>query len=557
MRGGNPAPALVPVRRLATILMLAFAIFAATATAAPTVENQARVESTIRFLQSAQNDDGGFGGSAGGESSQLVSAWVALALASAGINPQDQRKPGGADVYEYLSTHFVQSVKEEGCAPVVCTTTFERELMVVNATGTSPRGFDGVDLVEELLHRERADGSFPHVADGQAGINDTIFAIFALSPVEEPKAQEAVRPAAEWVAARQQPGGGWAWRAGSSATEVDMTGAAIQALAAGGMSGSPQAADGLRYLREAQNPDGGFPEYPGERESNAASTAWAVQAIWAAGENPEDWTTGSGQATEEPLDFLESLQDPVDGHVHWKPTADQYGVWMTAYTTPAYAGKFWPFEAPPRGKEPESPAKPGEGEGKQSGDGVIAGGGGGGAEPFSRPQPQSKGKTPGGARLIHRKDPQPARNHSSTRRGPNAVQPSGTESAEDAATSGEVTVVDSGRAGNGGASLRGGEGGTANRPGGSPGARGSMQGVDRAPAAGRPGEAHLQRVTGFVVGSSRAAGRGDQAFGAPGLHGSGADRDAEAVLAAGIGIAAVLVALGGVVLERRREESLV
>ena len=33
--------------------------------------------------------------------------------------------------------------------------------------------------------------------------------------------------------------------------------------------------------------------------------------------------------------------------------------------------------------------------------GVGAGGGGDGAPDFSRPQPESKGKTPGGARIMH------------------------------------------------------------------------------------------------------------------------------------------------------------
>ena len=47
----------------------------------------------------------------------------------------------------------------------------------------------------------------------------------------------------------------------------------------------------FEYLREAEEPDGGFLEFPGESEPNVASTAWVVQAMWSAGMNPETWLT--------------------------------------------------------------------------------------------------------------------------------------------------------------------------------------------------------------------------------------------------------------------------
>ena len=59
---------------------------------------------------------------------------------------------------------------------------------------------------------------------------------------------------------------------------------------------------------------------------------------------------------------------------------------------------------------------------------MIAGGGGRGAPLFSRPKPQSKGRTPGGARLTQNKGKRPL-NHSKTRRGGNAKQPNVTVTA--------------------------------------------------------------------------------------------------------------------------------
>jgi prenyltransferase beta subunit len=492
------------VRRFAAILALSAMLLAASAAAAPNPANKAALDRTVRYLQEAQQSDGGFGAS--GEPSQITSAWTTLALAAAGVNPQDQARPGGVDAFTYLASRYRQGVEESECAPIACTTTMERELMVVNAAGARPDDFGGVDLVQELLDRAGEDGSFPHVPGGIPGVNDTIFAIFALAPVREPAAQAPIQPAADWIEAAQHSSGGWAWST-DTRDEVDMTGAAVQALIAAGRPGSAAVQKGLAYLRAAQNSDGGFPEFPGNPESNVASTAWAVQAIWATGENPEAWRTDSGG---EPLEYMESLQER-DGHIRWKRSQDLNGVWMTAYTTPAFSGHPWPIPAPPRSQPPATPAGPGQGEGSQSGSGVIAGGGGRGAPLFSRPKPQSKGKTPGGARVI-RNENAGVTNHSETRRGSNAKQPTWTQSSEPTR-------------------LAGGAGG----------------------GAGGDGAAQGRAVTGTLIGSTDP---GKLAFGAPGLHSAGVEGDEERAVAIGIGAAALLLTLCGAQWERRRQEAI-
>ncbi len=561
----------------ALLAALAAVLFAAApSTGAPSPENQKRLESTVRFLQEAQNLDGGFGGSPGRRSGQLFSAWVALALAAAGINPQDQARPGGTDVYSYLLANYRAGIAESDCAPVACTTTFERELMVVNAAGGQPRDFGGVDLVAELAARARPDGAFPHVPGGQPGVNDTIFAIFALAPIAEAAARAPIQPAADWIESAQQEVGGWAWRAGNAPHEVDMTGAAIQALVAAGRSGNGAIERGLAYLRRAQNPDGGFPMFPGERESNSASTCWAVQAIWAAGQNPEEWLSGSGGPSEEPLDYLESLQ-AADGHIRWKTSDDMNGIWMTAYCAPAFAGQAWPIPAPPRAVKPAEPpapgAAPGTGGGEQAGSGVMAGGGGHGAPLFSRPKPQSKGKTPGGARVIENEDMK-AKNQSRTRRGENTEQPTATQTAEartraENARAGETAAAGTIAAG-AGPGQGSGPSGPAASSGGSAGAgsgtgdagRGSGGGGMLPPGLAAAAEdlvgggAGGEQVTGTVIGSADSP-ISDLRFGAPGLDGAGAEGGEEQRAAAlGIGAAALLLALGGVGWERRRAEAI-
>lgn len=388
--------------------------------AAPNATNQARLDNTVRYLQDAQNADGGFGGEPGGESDPDFSAWVALALAAAGINPQDQAQPGGVNAYTYLAEH---------AGELKLTTDFERALLVVDAAGTSPRNFAGVDLVSQILGRQITgtpeEGAFVHLpGEATAGINDTVFAILALSPVGEPAVREAVQRAADWLEDEQNPDGSWpavcpktaiatCAKTGPESGEVDMTGAAIEALNAAGHHDTPAQEKAFEYLHEAQDRDGGFPEYPGESEPNVASTAWAAQAIWSAGQSPEAWWVGT--ANSEPLSYMASMQQP-DGHIRYKEKEESLGVWMTAYVAPAFAGQALPIPAVPRAVSPVTTstesssttpvaqsiaAEPGQGgESSQPGSGVIAGGGGNGAPLFSRPQPQSKGNTPGGVRQL-------------------------------------------------------------------------------------------------------------------------------------------------------------
>lgn len=519
------------MRRLLAILALGAAMSAGSAAAAPNPANQAALDRTVRFLQEAQNGDGGFAGAAGGASGSMFSAWVALALAAAGINPQDQVKPGGGDVHSYLVGHYLEGVVESDCGQVVCTTTLERELMVVNASGTSPHDFGGVDLAAQLLERADEEGAFPHVPGGVPGVNDTIFAIFALAPIQEPAAQGSIQPAADWIERQQKADGGWAWGVDSSRDEVDMTGAAIQALVAAGRGRNASVEKGLQYLRQAQSPEGGFPEYPGTPEANVASTAWAVQAIWAAGENPETWRTAAGT---EPLAYLESLQEP-DGHVRWKRNQDLNGIWMTAYVTPALAGQAWPIPAPPR-------ALPALAE-SVSDVGVIAGGGGRGAPLFSRPKPQSRGRTPGGTRVLRSHDPV---DHSSNRRGANRVQSGATAELEapGAGPSGTAAAVPMTGNGNGR-----GAGGEAEAGGG---AADAEVGTGSSSSARRADSGELgEEVTGVLVGERTGA-----VIGAPGLRG-GSGEDQGPGVALGIGAAALLIGLGGAAVERRRVGALV
>lgn len=563
------------------------------ALATPSARDQTSLDSTVRYLQDVQNMDGGFGGEPGAHSDPDFSAWVALALAADGINPQDQARPGGASAYAYLAQH-ANALTEPGgeCPHSSCTTELERVLLVVDASGTSPHDFGGVNLVDEILGRQLSEGSFPHeVGAKTAGMNDTIFAILALSLVSGSAAQAAVQHAATWLEGEQNTDGSWpavcpktavttCAENGPEGGEVDMTGAAVQALNAAGRHDTLAQRKAFEYLHEAQDPNGGFPEYPGESEPNVASTAWAVQAIWSAGQNPENWLEGTENEplSNEPLSYLESMQQE-DGSIRYRAREAMNDVWMTAYVAPAFAGQPLPIPAVPLAvpvtpapsnqgsTAPSSPgtSEPGQGgESSQSGSGVIAGGGGDGAALFSRPKPQSKGKTPGGARLLssrrqknkdkHHREPNLSHNTATARTlDTSPPEPdserhgnlSGSASKDlRAAATGAGSSASAGNAQN----ARGPRSAsTGTSPGGSTGTRSpSLTDSDSQQASG-------EEVKGVLI-DVPASVNGGGAFkpGAPGFHSAGAGGNQTPLLAVAIVGALLMSFLTGAQLERRR-----
>jgi Prenyltransferase and squalene oxidase repeat len=508
---------------------------------------QGSLDSMVRYLQNDQNPDGGFGSEPGAGSNNDVSAWVALALAAAGVNPRDQTPAnqhyiGGHSVYGYLTEH---------AGTLSSTTDFDRELLVVDATGASPTDFGSVNLLEKILQRQLTqpgpnDGAFEHEAgSGEPAMNDTIFAILALSPIHEPTAEAALRAAAEWVEREQDCDHGWpstAYRTGGACpagggslpsepqSEVDMTGAAIEALNAASRQGQAEAVEqhAFAYLETAQDANGGFSEEPGNPEPNVASTAWVAQAMWSAGINPETWVTHSGLASEEPLGYMASLQQE-DGHIRWEQSQEWNGVWMTAYVGTAMTGDTYPPQPPPDEPLPQAPTETsGSGQGgesSKSGGGVIAGGGGNGAPLFSRPQLGSQGDTPGGVRQLE------DQRHNTTEQHRNPGPPRKTPAPTATAASAHQAKN------NDPAGYNKGVGGLA------------LTGT----GAGGGGQSSGRMVKGLLIGAPADA----LEPGAPGLRGAGAGASQTPWLTVGIAVALLLSALIGTRIELRRPKVIV
>jgi Prenyltransferase and squalene oxidase repeat len=336
--GTAPAAASPPARGIAAPLVIAIVGLAALGlgpgasrarSAPPPVAAAA-----ASYLLASENADGGFGQAPHQPSSQLYAGWAALGLASAGYD-LDRVAHGATGLVDYLRT-------APGATADVGS--LERTILVVRAADLSARSFAGHDLVAELRRRVAPDGA----VSGQ--VNLTSFAILAMRAA-------GVRPPAQtlrWLARQQDHDGGFSFGSAGGSSDVDDTGAALEALAGDGAAARVRAG-AIAFLRRQQNRDGGFPSQPGAG-SNAQSTAWAIQGLDAAGV-PAGSVHRDGSGS--PLAYLDSLAAP-DGLIRYSRGLSQTPVWVTGEALMALEGKPLPLAAPapPPATDPSHPAVP-------------------------------------------------------------------------------------------------------------------------------------------------------------------------------------------------------
>ena len=261
------------------------------------------VRAEIGYLRRAQNPDGGWGSAARQPSSQLYTAWAVIALAGAGVDPRELARDGHTPV-AWIEGHLGQL---QGAGDL------ERTILALRAAQVATG-----KLVGELELDQARDGSF----SGQSNL--TAFAILALAPGEAGR----VGAAGAWLVRQQNPDGGFSFSQRGSPSDVDDTAAAVEALVAARAS-KRVIARAVGYIERARGRDGGFPEEPGGG-SNAQSTAWALQALIAAGTSP------LGDA------YLARLTTS-SGAVDYAAGQAQTPVWVTAQALAALCGRPLPI----------------------------------------------------------------------------------------------------------------------------------------------------------------------------------------------------------------------
>ena len=138
----------------------------------------------------------------------------------------------------------------------------------------------------------------------------------------------------------QQATGGWEWAPGWGA-DTNATALAVQALVATGEPiSSSTIISALTFLQSAQQRDGGFAyDLTPNAPSDANSTAYVVQALLAAGENPTGgrWTISATT----PISYLLGLQ-LADGSLQWQ-TGLGANQLATQQAIPALFGRAHPI----------------------------------------------------------------------------------------------------------------------------------------------------------------------------------------------------------------------
>jgi hypothetical protein len=287
----------------------------------PTSARAASLSPEIAYLTAAQDTNGGYGAAPGESSSELYTAWAAMGLAAAGRNPADVSRDG----------HSVLDALRAEASTLSGIGDEERTILAARACGASAYSFAGKDLVSELLRGRERDNSF-----GEQ-VNLTAFAIIALRAAGHSAGYAPIREAAGWLERQQNYDGGFSFSEHGSSSDIDDTGAALQALADAGAHDRRVLSAAADYIVRSQNLDGGLPEQYGG-QSNAQSTAWAIQGLIAAGYEPASIRRRGSRS---PVGYLESLVAP-GGSVHYSRTSAQTPVWVTAQALAALAGRTFP-----------------------------------------------------------------------------------------------------------------------------------------------------------------------------------------------------------------------
>ena len=225
-------------------------------------------DKALRWLDSHQNADGGFGDPA---SEPQTTCAVVLAFASAYEEPGSVQV-SGASPLDYLATQVViQTNSAEGTALLI---------LAVVAGNEDPRDFGSTDLIAALKGYRQVTGQYYKISSD--GIAAQALAIMALRVSKETVGPNAVT----WLENQQNDADdGWGPLPGE-ASDTKSTALSVQALIAAGESpGSQPVRDAVLYLHERQTEDAGFASWALASDSEPASTSQAMQALLAAGEN--------------------------------------------------------------------------------------------------------------------------------------------------------------------------------------------------------------------------------------------------------------------------------
>lgn len=267
-------------------------------------------ERALDWLQSQQTAAGGYDD---GFDAVAASVRSLLAVGAAGRDPAAWGSPS---LEAYLSETVTEDLVQyaQGAASAA-----GKLAVAVAWAGLDPAAFAGLDLPATI-----ADFYDPATGAYGPGSGDTAWAILGLYAAQQP-IPEAVVPFLEGV---QLEDGGWAWNEMQPQSEVQHTAVVVQALlAAGAPSDSEAVLRALALVRQAANPDGGYPyQVPGE--SDLGATAAVIQMWLSVGAEGAD-----AEALAAARSYLLSQQEEDGSLRAWSP------LYATQEAIPALLGR--------------------------------------------------------------------------------------------------------------------------------------------------------------------------------------------------------------------------
>ncbi|MFQ6141879.1 hypothetical protein ACLMNJ_02215 [Streptomyces seoulensis] len=313
-------------RRLAVCVPVTLGAFALTVLPASATSTPAQLATSktngVAYLKSLQAADGSYAGSG------LSNEWAFSAFAAAGTAVVDVA-PGG-DTTKNARTVYRDLLSTAGwpsASPVV--TDYERGTLNAYAAGIDPaRVSASRNLIANIYAAWQT--AEPGYFGPSANFNGTVFAALALRGAKTQAGGNRIPQAltdslVTRIRANQHVDGGWTYQKAegdstvlNSASDVDMTGAAMAALCVSGVPSTDtdvvQAKNFLKSTLVAGS--GAFNSLYGV---NTSSNGWGVAGLNACGINPQtgDFLTGAGKT---PVDFLIANQYNPGGGFKYQPS---------------------------------------------------------------------------------------------------------------------------------------------------------------------------------------------------------------------------------------------
>lgn len=249
----------------------------------------------LSFILSSQAADGAFKTPIATDTGAFLTPLCIQAVEAAGIDPRDARRsPGDPSARDWLRDHLALYDATKA-------TEWEKQILAIAAAYDDPTNFGGVNYVTQLKLL------YVNGQMGSAGqYNDDMFGLLAFAAGNHPATSAESRGMVSNLRSWQRSDGGWGFGP-NAGSDVDLTAAAIAALAAGGVAPSDSVVQkALTFLHARQTSAGGFSL---DSQPNLQTTAWVLWGLKSIGEDPASaaWTTGASGVA-----WLESRVD-ADG----------------------------------------------------------------------------------------------------------------------------------------------------------------------------------------------------------------------------------------------------